>query len=200
MIIPKYSKKEIKQLEKSVHEKILGSWISNEDLDKEVKIFTAGEGCWLYDIHGRKILDTFSSLITTAVGHGRVEIGEAMLEQMKSLEFFPIYHDGFTVPQIKLAEKLAEIAPGDLEVTCFVNSGSEANEFAIKMARQYFWQTGQPNRTKVIARRGSYHGTTIGTTAATGFARASSASRTRAITASPRTGAPCAPGPGAPPS
>ena len=155
MIIPKYSKKEIAHLQKAVHEKILGSWICNEDLDKEVKIFTAGEGCWLYDINGRKILDTFSSLITTAVGHGRIEIGEAMLEQMKSLEFFPIYHDGFTVPQIKLAEKLAEIAPGDLEVTCFVNSGSEANEFAIKMARQYFWQTGQPNLTKIIDRRGS---------------------------------------------
>ena len=170
MIIPKYTKKEIAHLQEAVHEKILGSWSCNADLDKEVKIFTAGEGCWLYDIHGRKILDTFSSLITTAVGHGRIEIGEAMLEQMKSLEFFPIYHDGFTVPQIKLAEKLAEIAPGDLEVTCFVNSGSEANEFAIKMARQYFWQTGQPNRTKVIARRGSYHGTTIGTTAVTGFA------------------------------
>ena len=117
MIIPKYGKKEIKKLQDTVHEKILGSWICNEDLDKEVKIFTAGDGCWLYDIHGRKILDTFSSLITTAVGHGRIEIGEAMLEQVKSLEFFPIYHDGFTVPQIKLAEKLAELAPGDLEVT-----------------------------------------------------------------------------------
>ena len=76
MIIPKYGKKEIKKLQDTVHEKILGSWICNEDLDKEVKIFTAGEGCWLYDIHGRKILDTFSSLITTAVGHGRIEIGD----------------------------------------------------------------------------------------------------------------------------
>ena len=170
MIIPKYTKKEIEHLKKAVHEKILGSWICNEDLDKEVKIFTAGEGCYIYDINGRKILDTFSSLITTAVGHGRTEIRDAIAKQMDSLEFFPIYHDGFTVPQIKLAEKLAELAPGDLEVSCFVNSGSEANEFAIKMARQYFWQIGQPNRKKIIARRGSYHGTTIGTTSVTGFA------------------------------
>ncbi len=169
MILPKYTPEEIARLKKDGREKVLGHWMCNEDLDKCLKIFTAGEGCDIYDIEGNKYLDTFSSLITNACGHCRKEIKEAVMKQMDSLEFFPNYHDGFAVPLIELAAKLAEIAPGDLGVTFFLNSGSEANETAVKMARQYFWQTGRKGKYKVIARRGSYHGTTLAATSFTGF-------------------------------
>ena len=165
-----FTEAEKKRLKVSARKYILGHWMCNADLDKGVKIFTSGKGCDICDIDGNEYLDTFSNLITCAVGHGREEIRKAIDEQLEALEFFPNYHDGFAAPLIKLAEKLAEIAPGDLEVTFFLNSGSEANETAVKMARQYFWQTGQKGRYKVISRRGSYHGTTLAATSWTGFA------------------------------
>ncbi|MDD3953970.1 MAG: aspartate aminotransferase family protein [Lentisphaeria bacterium] len=169
MQLEKFTEQEIEGLEKSARERIITHWCSNEDLAKEAKIFIGGEGCYLYDIRGRKFLDTFSSLITTAIGHGRKEIKEAIDRQLDALEFFPNYHDGFTVPQIRLADKIAEIAPGDLEVCFFLSSGSESNETALRLARQYHWTKGKAHKYKVIARRGSYHGTTLGTASYTGF-------------------------------
>lgn len=147
---------------------ILPHFASNAELAKGPKIFVRGEGCWLWDIEGNKYLDTFASLLTTICGHHRPEILEAISEQAQQLEFFPNYVDTFTVPLIKLARKLADLMPGDLEVSFFINSGSEANETAIKMALQYQVQCGEPQRTKVIGRLNSYHGTTLGGTAATG--------------------------------
>ncbi len=169
MKLPEFTDKERKLLEKSARERILTHWASNEDIAREAKIFIGGEGCYLYDIKGGKYLDTFSSLITTAVGHGRKEIREAIDRQLDALEFFPNYHDGFTVPLIRLADKIAEITPGDLEVSFFLSSGSEANETALRLARQYHWTRGNAHKYKVIARRGSYHGTTLGTASYTGF-------------------------------
>ena len=169
MELQKFSDKKKEQLSKSALEHVLIHWASNADLAKEVKIFTAGEGCYIYDIHGNKYLDSFSSLITSIFGHGRSEMKEAITEQMDKIAFFPNYHDAFTVPLIQLADKLVEITPGDLEVAFFVTTGSEANETALKMARQYHWANGEPHRYKVIARKYSYHGTTLGATSYTGI-------------------------------
>ncbi len=169
MKLQEFTDNEKKLLEKSARERIITHWASNKDIAKETKIFIGGEGCYLYDINGNKYLDTFSSLITTAVGHGRREINDAIIRQLGDLAFFPNYHDGFTVPLIKLADKIAEIAPGNLEVCFFVTTGSEANETALKMARQYHWANGKPHKYKVIARKGSYHGITLGATSCTGI-------------------------------
>jgi adenosylmethionine-8-amino-7-oxononanoate aminotransferase len=169
MELQKFTDKEKEHLFKIGLENIIIHWASNADLAKEPKIFTAGDGCYVYDIDGNKYLDTFSSLITTICGHNRPEMKQAVLDQMDKIAFFPNYHDTFNIPLIKLAEKLAEIMPGDLEVSFFVSSGSEANETAIKMAKQYHWQNGQPHRYKVIARKYSYHGTTLGAISYTGF-------------------------------
>ncbi len=169
MELQKFTQAEKEQLMASAKEHILIHWASNEDLAKDSKIFTAGEGCYIYDIDGKKYLDSFSSLITTICGHHRPEVKEAILEQMKYLEFFPNYHDTYNIPLIKLSEKLAELLPGDLDVCFYICSGSEANETAIKMARQYYWQTGQKQRYKVISRKNSYHGTTIAAASYTGF-------------------------------
>jgi adenosylmethionine-8-amino-7-oxononanoate aminotransferase len=169
MELQKFTDKEKEHLFKIGLENIIIHWASNADLAKEPKIFTASDGCYVYDIDGNKYLDTFSSLITTICGHNRPEMKQAVLDQMDKIAFFPNYHDTFNIPLIKLAEKLAEIMPGDLEVSFFVSSGSEANETAIKMAKQYHWQNGQPHRYKVIARKYSYHGTTLGAISYTGF-------------------------------
>ena len=162
-------KKEIEQLKKDAVTNIITHWASNEELAKDPKIFVKGEGCYLYDIEGNKYLDTFASLLTTVCGHGRDDIADVASQQMRELEFFPNYVDTFTLPLIKLANKLAEIGPGDLSVSFFVNSGTEANETAWKMARQYFWEQGAKKKYKIIARRYSYHATTLGGASADGI-------------------------------
>jgi len=164
-----FDAREKEQLKKDALSYILPHFASNAELARDPKIFTRGEGCYVYDINGKRYLDTFASLLTTICGHHRREIKEAVLEQMDHLEFFPNYVDTFTVPLIKLARKLAEIMPGELSVSFFINSGSEANETAIKMAKQYHLERGQPHRYKIVARRHSYHATTLGGTSATGI-------------------------------
>lgn len=164
-----YTEEEIKILKSDAINLIIPHFASNVELAKGPKIFTRGEGCYVYDIEGNRYLDTFASLLTTICGHRRPEIKKAVLEQMDQLEFFPNYVDTFTLPLIELARKLAEIMPGNLSVSFFVNSGSEANETAIKMARQYHREKGWPHRYKVVARRHSYHATTLGATSFTGI-------------------------------
>ncbi len=148
---------------------IIPHFASWELLEREPKILVKGEGCYVYDIDGNRYLDTFASLLTTICGHHQPEVDQAIRGQLEKLEFFPNYVDTFTVPLIKLAEKLADIMPGDIEVSFFVNSGSEANETALKMARQYHFENGEPARYKVMFRRFSYHGTTLGGSSATGL-------------------------------
>ncbi len=169
MKLTKFTEQEKQELIKVGLENVITHWADNDDLRKEPKVFAAGEGCYVYDINGRKYLDTFSSLITSICGHNRPEIKEAVIAQLDKIAFFPNYHDSFSVPLIQLAKKLSEIMPGDLEVSFFVNSGSEANETAIKLARQYFWQTGKRGKYKVISRKNSYHGTTIAAASYSGF-------------------------------
>ena len=171
MELPQFTDTAKRDLAASALEYILPHSARNADLANGPKIFTAGEGCYVYDIHGNKYLDTFGSLLTNIVGHHNAEIKQAVVDQMKYLEFFPNYQDSFTVPMIEVAEKLAEIMPGDLEVSFFTNSGSEANETAIKMAKQFHWENGQPHRYKVIARKYAYHGTTLGASSWTGFTK-----------------------------
>ena len=161
--------RQIKSLEQDALELIIPHFASNEELAKGPKIFERGEGCYVYDIQGNRYFDSFATLLTTVCGHCRPEVTQAVTEQMQRLEFFPNYVDAFTVPLIELARKLAEIAPGDLSVSFFVNSGSEANETALKMARQYHVERGERQRFKFIARRDSYHATTLGGSSVTGL-------------------------------
>ncbi len=161
---------ETKALQKDASEHLLISLAHYEDVERSgIKIIARGEGCYIYDTDGRRYLDTFGSLLTTVCGHHRPEVHEAMLEQMRQIEFYPIYHDCMTPIVIELAKRLAALAPGDLDVSFFVSDGSDATESAIKMARQYFWEKGEKDRKKVIYRRHSYHGASFGAMAATGL-------------------------------
>ncbi|UCZ51421.1 aspartate aminotransferase family protein [Bacillus shivajii] len=126
------------------------------------------KGSWVTDINGEKYLDAMSGLWCVNVGYGRTELAEAAYEQLKDLAYFPLTQSH--LPAIKLGEKLNEML-GDEYVIFFSNSGSEANETAFKIARQYHQQKGDHNRYKFISRYRAYHGNSMGSLAATGQAQ-----------------------------
>ncbi len=120
-----------------------------------------GEGCYLYDENGKAYLDGSGGAAVSCLGHGDKDVIEALQSQAQSLAFA---HTGFftSEPAEELADQLISVAPGDLDRVYLVSGGSEATEAAIKLARQYFVEIGQPERKHVIARRQSYHGNTLG--------------------------------------
>jgi adenosylmethionine-8-amino-7-oxononanoate aminotransferase len=136
--------------------------------EREVPIVSRGEGCYVWDAHGRRYLDGLSGLFTVQVGHGRKELAAAAAAQVETLEYFPVWGAAHP-PAIELATRLAGLAPGDLERVFFTTGGSEAVESAWKLARQYFRARGEGQRYKVIARKLAYHGTTLGALAVTGI-------------------------------
>jgi adenosylmethionine-8-amino-7-oxononanoate aminotransferase len=133
----------------------------------EVPIIDRGDGCYVYDRHGRRYLDGLSGLFTVQVGHGRTELADAAREQSARLAYFPTWAFAHE-PAITLAQRLAAYAPGDLNRAFFTPSGGDAVETAIKLARQYFLLRGEPRRTKVISRYLAYHGTSLGALSLTG--------------------------------
>jgi adenosylmethionine-8-amino-7-oxononanoate aminotransferase len=139
----------------------------SEDWSK-LPVIVSGEGCYVTDDKGNDYIDGLAGLFTTQVGHGRSELGEVAAKQMKELGFFPNW--SFQHPRsLELAAKISEIAPGDLNSTFFVSSGSEAVETVIKLARQYHKTNGEPGRYKIISRDVAYHGTTMGALSVTGL-------------------------------
>jgi adenosylmethionine-8-amino-7-oxononanoate aminotransferase len=136
--------------------------------DHEVPIIVRGEGCYVYDEHGNRYLDGLSALFCVNIGHGRADLVQAGADQAKDLGFFTNWT--FAHPTaIKLAARVADLAPGDLNRVFFTSGGSEAVESALKLARQYHKLTGHPNKTKLIAREIAYHGTSMGALSATGI-------------------------------
>ncbi len=134
----------------------------------DVPIIVRGEGAYVYDSKGRRYLDGLAGLFVSMVGHGRDEIAEAAARQSKELAYFPLW--SYAHPRaIELAERLANLAPGDLNRVFFTTGGSEAVESAWKLARQYFRAIGQPSRYKVISRDIAYHGATMGALSITGL-------------------------------
>lgn len=126
------------------------------------------EGSWVTDVDGKRYLDAMAGLWCVNIGYGRTELAEAAYEQLKEMAYFPLSQSH--VPAIKLAEKLNEML-GEEYVIFFSNSGSEANETAFKIVRQYHQQRGEHNRYKIISRYRAYHGNSMGTLAATGQAQ-----------------------------
>jgi adenosylmethionine-8-amino-7-oxononanoate aminotransferase len=123
-----------------------------------VPVITRGEGAYIWDNQGRKILDGLSGLFVVQVGHGRRELAEVAARQAAELAYFPVW--GYTTPvQAELAERIAGLAPGDLNRVFFTTGGGEAVESAWKAAKQYFKLIGKPQKHKVISRAVAYHGT-----------------------------------------
>lgn len=132
-------------------------------------IFTEGKGIYLKDMEGNTYIDGMSSLWNVNVGHGREEIAEVAKEQMAKLAFSSCFATFSNEPAIRLATKIATLAPGDLNTVFFTSGGSESNDTAIKLARHYWLLKGQPERQKIISRSLSYHGVAMGATNATGI-------------------------------
>lgn len=132
-------------------------------------VLERGEGALLYDADGREYLDALSGgVFAVLAGYGRDEIARAMYEQAQRLPYTSPYATT-SVVTIELARKLAELTPGDLSASFFCNSGSEAVEASIKLARQYHEANGEGRRYKVVSLRRGYHGATMGALSATGW-------------------------------
>jgi adenosylmethionine-8-amino-7-oxononanoate aminotransferase len=134
------------------------------------RLLVAGHGCTVVDAQGREYLDALSGLWLVNVGHGRAAIAEAMARQAQTLAYASASR-AVTLPAVELATLLAHLAPGDLSTVLFSSGGSEAVESALKITRQYHTLRGEPERYKVIARRGSYHGATYGAMSVSGAPR-----------------------------
>src|SRR4051794_30108062 len=128
-----------------------------------------GEGLFLFDADGKRYVDACGGAAVSCLGQGHPAVLAAMAEQAAKLEFI---HTGFFTTEAaeKLAALIAEQCPGALDRVWFTSSGSEATEAALKLARQVHLERGDSGRTKVIARRLSYHGNTLGALAAGGSA------------------------------
>ena len=129
--------------------------------EPSVPVLDRGAGCYVWDTAGKRYLDALSALFCVQVGYGREEMVEAAAAQMRKLPFATNWSTAHQ-PAIDLAAALAERFPGDLTHAFFVNSGSEAVESALKLARQYHAARGEPGRYKVVSRNYAYHGTTLG--------------------------------------
>src|SRR5688572_25657690 len=132
-------------------------------------ILKEGKGVWLKDDRGNRLLDGLAGLWCGNGGYGRKEIIEAVTRQMERLCYYPSFFNSTTEPAIALAQKLSDLAPGRLRHTMFSNSGSEANETALKLIRGYWKLKGESSRTKILTREFAYHGVTLATTSMTGL-------------------------------
>ena len=130
-------------------------------------VLTQGEGCRLHDTEGRTYTDFVAGIAVCNLGHAHPAVSEAVADQARRLVHVSNLY--YTRPQIALAEWLVEHSFADRVFFC--NSGAEANEAAIKLARKYFKDRGSPERFRIITMDGSFHGRTMATLSATGQAK-----------------------------
>ena len=143
--------------------------VFHRHLHHQPPVAVSAQGMFLRDASGRDYLDASGGAAVSALGHGHPEVIAAMHAQIDQLAYA---HTSFFTTQVaeELADELVRTAPAGMEHVYFVSGGSEAVEAALKMARQYFVEIGQPQRTQFIARRQSYHGNTLGALAVGGNA------------------------------
>ncbi|OZI43052.1 aspartate aminotransferase family protein [Bordetella genomosp. 4] len=136
---------------------------------QKLPVAVGGKGIELFDQDGKSYIDASGGAAVSCLGHGHPVVIDAIKRQVESLAYA---HTSFFTTEVAetLADRLAQSAPGDLNHVYFVSGGSEAVEAALKLARQYFVEVGQPSRRHFIARRQSYHGNTLGALAIGGNA------------------------------
>ncbi len=134
----------------------------NAELAKKgTRILTKGEGCYVWDAEGNKMLDAFAGLWCVNIGYGRKSMGEVAAKQMEQLAYYNTFFQCTTEPAIHLAAKLAELSPADLNHVFFSNSGSEGNDTVLRMVRHFWAVQDQPTKNIVIGRYNGYHGSTV---------------------------------------
>ena len=148
----------------------MSTGLFSRNFKKAFPIAVRGEGCWIISSDGRRFLDASGQAAVVSIGHGVPEIGRAMAEQSSQIAFAHTsqFH---TAPAEKLAARLLAIAPPNFRNggrVYFTSGGSEATETAIKLVRQYHLEIGQKDRYRVLSRRQSYHGSTLGAMSVSG--------------------------------
>ena len=133
-------------------------------------VIREARGSVIVDETGHECIDALAGLWCVNVGYGRSEIADAVAEQMRQVAYYPSFFTTTTEPAIRLAARLAELSPAPLTRAFFANSGSEANETALKMIRAWWKLRGKPAKTKLLSRSFAYHGVTLATTSLTGLA------------------------------
>ncbi|MEL6171514.1 MAG: aspartate aminotransferase family protein, partial [Pseudomonadota bacterium] len=137
---------------------------------KGARVITRAKGVTLTDSDGNDYLDAMAGLWCVNLGYGRHELAEAAARQMKELPYYNTFFQTTHVPAIALAERLAELAPHDLNHVFFASSGSEANDTNIRLVRTYWEQKGKPSKRAIISRKNAYHGSTMGSASLGGMA------------------------------
>jgi len=122
-------------------------------------VLDRGEDVWVFDTAGTRYLDATAALWYTNVGHGRPEIAAAVAEQMGRLEAYSVFGDFANPPALELADRLSELAPMDDAKIFLTAGGGDSIDAAAKLARRYWYETGSPERTRLISRDNGYHGT-----------------------------------------
>ena len=128
---------------------------------KGARVMVRGEGIYLWDSEGNKILDGMSGLWCVNVGYGRKSISDAVYRQMETLPFYNSFFNTTNVPAVLLANKLSAISPAQFNHVYFTGSGSEANDTNLRMVRRYWDVLGYKERHTIISRHNSYHGSTV---------------------------------------
>ena len=136
-------------------------YLFHRDIARSYPMMEKAEGIYLYGSDGKKYIDGVGGIAVVTIGHGVKDILDAMMKQARKACF--IYTGQFVnEPQLKLAKKIVQLTPAGLSRVFFLSGGAEATETALKMARQYHLETGNPSKYRVISRWLSYHGNTIG--------------------------------------
>ena len=133
------------------------------------RIITRAEGPFIYDSEGAEILDGMAGLWCVNVGYGREELARAAYDQMKELPFYNSFFRCTTPTPVLLSQKLAELAPDNVNQVFYGSSGSEANDTALRLVRHYWALEGKPSKNIVISRKTAYHGSTIAGTSLGGM-------------------------------
>jgi putrescine---pyruvate transaminase len=134
------------------------------------RVITHAEGVYLYDSEGLEILDAMSGLWCVNIGYGRGELADAAAKQMRELPYYNSFFKSAHPPAIELAKLLAELTPPQFHRVFFTQSGSEANDTILRMARRYWDLMGQRKRSVVISRLNAYHGSTVAAASLGGMA------------------------------
>ena len=129
--------------------------------ERGTRVITGGEGVYLHEADGQRLLDGMSGLWCVAVGYGRQELVDAASRQMAELPYYNSFFQCSTPPAIELAAKLAEVTPPQFQHVFFTGSGSESIDTTIRLARRYWQLQGEPQRTVIIGRWNGYHGSTV---------------------------------------
>mgnify|MGYP000904872979 CR=1 FL=1 len=159
MTYQNYSLKQLQQLDAAHH---LHPFTDHKDLRRTgSRIITRADGPFVYDSEGNELLDAMAGLWCVNVGYGRKELAEAAYQQMLELPYYNSFFRCSTPTPVLLSQKIAEIAPGNINQIFYGSSGSEANDTAVRLVRHYWALEAKPAKNRIISRNMAYHGSTI---------------------------------------